>query len=130
SGAPRAAVRTAAAASPGRKVTAGVSVSFPSPGSPSIPKSRVIPQLSPLAAAKARSGPKQRGGLGQKQTRRDFLERKCDGNVEEKRKINAWSTAEHDVPCADQPSYAQLHVRHGSADQPSSRQCGQLGCRR
>lgn len=34
------------------------------------------------------------------------------GELNKKRKINAWSTAEHDVPCADQPSYAQLHERH------------------
>lgn len=27
--------------------------------------------------------------------------------------INAWSTAVRDVPCADQPSYAQLHEHLG-----------------
>lgn|GEM_PF-3384325 len=30
-----------------------------------------------------------------------------------KSEINAWSTAVRDVPCADQPSYAQLHEHHG-----------------
>ncbi len=27
--------------------------------------------------------------------------------------LNAWSTAGHDVPCADRPSCARRHERHG-----------------
>ena len=36
----------------------------------------------------------------------------CWEQEKRKRKLNAWSTAGHDVPCADQPSYAQRHERH------------------